>query len=145
MKGVRKNRHEEIVLDFVFVFSFLSFIVSALAVFVDISFALPAIVSFSVWLIMTLASLKKKKANVRTLLKEGKLFSSGRLPLNSKLRKIYILILLVSLMLFFGMLMVVKEYYILLAFSIWLFIGYLTTEEIGEAENSKEEGEARMR
>lgn len=145
MKGVRKNRHEEIVLDFVFVFSFLSFIVSALAVFVDISFALPAIVSFSVWLIMTLASLKKKKANVRTLLKEGKLFSSGRLPLNSKLRKIYVLILLVSLMLFFGMLMVVKEYYILLAFSIWLFIGYLTTEEIGEAENSKEEGEARMR
>nr|MDO8098721.1 hypothetical protein [Candidatus Njordarchaeota archaeon] len=145
MKGVRKNTHEEIVLDFVFVFSFLSFIVSTLAVFVDISFALPAIVSLTVWLIMTLASLKKKKANVRTLLREGKLFSSGRLPLNSKLRKIYVLILLVSLMLFFGMLMVAKEYYILLAFSIWLFIGYLTTEEIGEAENSKEEGKARMR
>jgi hypothetical protein len=142
MKGVRRDRQEGIVLDLVFVFSFLSFVVSALVVFVDIFFAVPAMVSFSIWLILTLAFLKKKKANVRTLLKKGKLLSSERLPLNSKLRKIYVLILLVSLMLFFGILLVVKEYYILLAFTIWLFIGYLTTEVIGEAEEPKEEGKA---
>lgn len=140
MKGVRKDRHGGIVLDLVFLFSFLSFIVSALAVFLDISFALPAVISFSVWLFLTLVSLKKKKANMRVPLEKGGLLSSSRLPFNSKLRKVYILTLLVSLMLFFGMLLVAKEYYILLAFTIWLFIGYLTIEEIGEGEKSKEGG-----
>jgi hypothetical protein len=137
MKGVRKDRNGGVAFDLAFTFSFLFFTISSFCMFLDAFFALPAFVSLFIWLILALSPLRKKKVSARTLLKEHRLLSSGGLPLNSKLRKIYLSTLLVSLMLFFGMLLVVKEYYILLAFTIWLFIGYLTTEEIGGEESDE--------
>jgi hypothetical protein len=136
MKRARGDNQKAIASDVMFLGSFLSTIGFSMGAFLDFLFVVPMLISFFVWLGLTLTILRRMGVSLRTALLERKLVSG--LPCNKMLHTFYIATLLVSLMLFFTLMLVGTGPYLLLAFAVWLLIGSLLTQELGGEGNSKE-------
>jgi hypothetical protein len=134
MKRARREEHEKIVLDIIFLSSFLSTMVFLSAAFFDFILAVPALISFFVWFSLVLIIQSKRGMSVKASLLARRLTSG--LPSNKKLHSFYVAALLVSLMLFFTLVLVEREVYLLFAFAVWLFIGSLVTQELEEGSES---------
>jgi hypothetical protein len=124
------------VIDLTFVLAFIFMMASLVATFIDIIFLLPTLLFFSIWLALNISALLKKGVDVRGLLSEHKALPSARLPFSKRLRNVYKLALLVSLMTFFGLMLISQQVYLLITFVVWLLLGYLTMDELGEEEKS---------
>jgi hypothetical protein len=136
MKTEKIRRQVTIAQDLMFLGLFLSIITFSAIAFLDIIFVVPAFVSFLIWLALTLMVLRKTGVSVKASFLHRRLISG--LPCNKILHGIYIGALLVSLMLFFTLMLVGRELYLLFSFLMWLFIGSLATQELeGEAEPTK--------
>jgi hypothetical protein len=129
MKRKEESTRGPIGTDAMFLGSFLFTISFSILSFLDILFVVPALASFLVWLIITQIVLRKKGISARTALKRRRLISG--LPFNKKLHGLYIAVLLVSLNLFFALMIIELDIDSLLAFMVWLFIGSQVTQELG--------------
>jgi hypothetical protein len=121
--------------DAIFLGSFLLTIGFSILGFLDYLFVVPALASFLVWLSVTLTVLRKMDISTRTALLQRRLVSG--LPLNKKLHSFYVASLLVSLNLFFALIIIELGLYSLLAFMIWLFIGSQVTQELSAVTDSR--------
>ena len=128
---------EQMVIDLTFVLAFIFMMVSLVATFIDIIFLLPTLIFFSIWLALNITALVKKGVDVKGLLSERKVLPSARLPFSKRLRNVYKLALLVSLMMFFGLMLVSHQVYLLITFVVWLLLGYLTMDELGEEKKAE--------
>jgi uncharacterized membrane protein YhaH (DUF805 family) len=137
-----RNRHQvTIALDIMFLSLFLATIALSSAVFLDTVFVIPALLSFLTWLSLSLMILRKKGVSMKSSFLERRLISG--LPSNKKLHDIYVGALLISLMIFFALMLVGKELYLLLAFLVWLFIGSLATQELDRGPEREESRKSR--
>ncbi|WXG43467.1 MAG: hypothetical protein WED04_05420 [Promethearchaeati archaeon SRVP18_Atabeyarchaeia-1] len=135
MKRAKGDNRKATTADVMFLGSFLSIIVFSIGAFLDFLFIIPMLISFFVWLGLTLTVLRRMGVSLRTALLKRKLVSG--LPCNKKLHAFYIVTLLVSLMLYFTLMLVGKGLYLLLAFTAWLYIGSLFSQELGGEDNSR--------
>jgi hypothetical protein len=126
------SNEDEMVIDLTFVLAFIFMVVSLVVTFIDIVFLLPTLIFFSIWLGLNISALLKKGVDVKGLLSQRKVLPSARLPFNKRLRNVYKLALLTSLMVFFGFMLVMHQAYLLITFVLWLLLGYLTMDELGE-------------
>jgi hypothetical protein len=97
----------------------------------------PALASFVVWLSLTQIVLRKKGVSARTALKQRRLISG--LPFNRKLHGFYIAALLVSLNLFFALMIIELGLYSLVAFMVWLFLGSQVTQELSSRHTPRKD------
>jgi hypothetical protein len=136
------KKNQVILLDTLFLLSYLAAIILlVVGVFVPI-FVVPAIVFCVLWLALSLTVSRMQGSDIRRLIRHGKVLPSAGLPFDRDVHAIYTGALLVSFMLFFSLMVVMKELSMMVAFLSWLFVGFATLQDIGERENSQEKAEA---
>jgi uncharacterized membrane protein len=135
MKREGSSKRDTIGTDAIFLGSFLLTIGFSIVSFLDFLFIVPALASFFVWLSLTIIVLRRMGVSPRTALLQRRLVSG--LPSNKRLHAFYIATLLVSLNLFFALMIIELGLYSLLAFMVWLFIGSQATQELSGKRVSK--------
>lgn len=136
MKREKDRRPATIAQDLMFLGLFLLIVTFSAVAFFDVLFMIPAFAAFFIWLVLTLMVLKNTGVSVKASFLHRRLISG--LPCNKKLHDLYIGTLLVSLMLFFTLMLIGTVLQLIFAFVIWLFIGSLVTQELeggAESEN----------
>jgi len=131
-----------VLLDALFLLSFLAAVVFLAAMVADVVFFIPATILCVLWLALSLTVSRKQGRDIKVLIRRGKLMPSHGLPLNKRLHTVYTAALLASFMVFFSLMIVMRELSMMLAFVAWLFVGYATLQDISQKETGEQKVEA---
>jgi hypothetical protein len=124
--------------DVLFLASFLLTITFSILALLDLLFIVPALASFFVWLILNQLGFRRAGISARSALRQRRLVSGC--PFNRRLHGFYIASLLVSMNLFFALMIVELGLNSLLAFIVWLFIGSQVTQELSVTHGRRRAG-----
>jgi len=141
-KGSFLEKNRAVLLDMLFLLSFLTAVGFLVAMVADFVFFIPATIFSVLWLALSLTVSRKQGRDIKVLIRRGKVMPSSGLPLNKRLHTIYTAALLVSFMLFFSLMIIMSEVAMMLAFVSWLFVGYATLQDITQRETDHQKVEA---
>ena len=131
-KGSFLKKNRAILLDTLFLISYLTAVVFLVGMVVNAVFLIPAAVFCVLWLVLSLTVSRKQGRNIKLMIRRGKVMPSAGLPADRSLHIVYTAALLVSFMLFFSLMIVMSETSMMLAFVSWLFVGYATLQDLSE-------------
>jgi 4-hydroxybenzoate polyprenyltransferase len=142
LKGSFLEKNWPVLLDTLFLLSFLAAVAFLVAMVADFVFFIPATIFCVLWLALSLTVSRKQGRDIKVLIRRGKVMPSSGLPLNKRLHIVYTVALLVSFMVFFSLMIVMRELSMMLAFVSWLFVGYATLQDISQREMDEQKMEA---
>jgi len=141
LEGSFLEKNRAVLLDTLFLLSFLAAVGFLVAMVANFLFFIPATVFCVLWLALSLTVSRKQGRDIKVLIRRGKVMPSSGLPLDKRLHTVYTAALLVSFMVFFSLMIIMTEVSMMLAFVSWLFVGYATLQDISQKETDEQKVE----
>jgi 4-hydroxybenzoate polyprenyltransferase len=142
LEGSFLEKNRAVLLDTLFLLSFLAAVGFLVAMVASFVFFIPATILCVLWLALSLTVSRKQGRDIKVLIRRGKVMPSSGLPLDKRLHTFYTAALLVSFMVFFSLMIIMTEASMMLAFVSWLFVGYATLQDISQKETDEKKVEA---